>query len=195
MEQASASTANGGLVVPRIAPVSLEGNPPDIQAQIDDAAEATGGAANIFLTLARYPGLLRKYLPFAGKLLNAGRIEPRLRELTILRTAWLCRSEYEWAQHNRIGRDAGLTDAEILRVVNDPDDAAWSHEERTVLLATDEMVATRDFSDATWAAIGEFFDEQQRMEFSMLVGAYVMLAGFLNATRVEIEPGSARFPN
>lgn len=180
-------------MAPRIAPLPATGNPPDIQAFLDSASAATGGAINVFLTLGRHPGLLRKYLPFAGKLLNAGTLDDRTRELVILRTAWICGSEYEWAQHVRIGRDAGLTDEEITRVAGPVDDA-WTGPEQVVLRATDQLLEDHDLDDATWAALGTFLDERQVIELTVLPGAYALLAAFLNATRVEREPGTASFP-
>jgi len=52
------------------------------------------------------PGLFRKWMPFAGKLL-AGKLPARDRELLILRTAWHCRSPYEWGQHVPPGEGGG----------------------------------------------------------------------------------------
>ena len=65
----------------------------------DQQRELIGGDGpqlNIFLTLARYPGLLRKWLPFGGKLLAGGKLTPRDRELVILRSAFRCHARYEW---------------------------------------------------------------------------------------------------
>jgi alkylhydroperoxidase family enzyme len=101
---------------PRIAPRPRSGNPPDTQELIEGALPADGPTANIFLTLAHHPGLMRRYLPFGGKLLVKGKLPGRERELVILRTAWLCQSDYEWGQHVRIGRVEGLTDEEMDRI-------------------------------------------------------------------------------
>jgi 4-carboxymuconolactone decarboxylase len=176
---------------PRIAPLPRTGNPPDVQALIDDALPTVGVTANIFLTLANHPGLMRRFMPFGGKLLMAGKLPARERELVILRTAWLCQSDYEWGQHARIGRDAGLTDDELARI---PTGAGWTAPDALLLQATDELATDHRLDDETWAALAECFDNQQLIELTMLVGSYAMVAGMLNSIGVEREPGVEGFP-
>jgi alkylhydroperoxidase family enzyme len=179
---------------PRLAPIDPTTAPDDIAEFLATATDGTGGAMNIFATLANHPGLLRRYLPFGGKLLNGGVLDDRTRELVILRTGWNCRSEYEWGQHARIGREAGLTDAEIVRVTVGPDADGWSPDERLVLTAADELCTTHTIGDATWAALAERFDPKHLVELTMLVGHYVMIAGMLNALGVQREAGVEGFP-
>jgi alkylhydroperoxidase family enzyme len=77
---------------------------------------ATGGPPQrIFTTLARNRGLFRRWLWFAGGLMPGGKLPRADTELVILRVAHLAGSEYEWAQHERIGARAGLSAAEIER--------------------------------------------------------------------------------
>jgi len=59
---------------------------------------------------------------------NSGQTLPaRHREILRLRIGWLCQSEYEFGQHTRIGKEAGLTDEEIVRITKGPDDPGWGH--------------------------------------------------------------------
>jgi alkylhydroperoxidase family enzyme len=176
---------------PRIAPLPRTGNPPDVQALIDDAARTNALVANIFLTMANHPGLMRRFMPYGGKLLMKGKLPARDRELVVLRTAWLCRSDYEWGQHARIGREAGLTDDELARI---PTGAGWSDADGLLLKATDELAIDHRLSDATWAALADRYDDQQMIELTLLVGSYAMLAGMLNSVGVEREAGVEGFP-
>jgi alkylhydroperoxidase family enzyme len=180
---------------PRIAPLPRTGNPPDVQALIDDALPTVGPTANIFLTLANHPGLMRRFMPFGGKLLMKGKLPARERELVILRTAWLCQSDYEWGQHARIGRDAGLNDDELARIPAGTDDPDWSALDGLLLRATDELATDHRLSDDTWAALAEHYDDQQLIELTLLVGSYGMVAGMLNSIGVEREPGVEGFPS
>jgi 4-carboxymuconolactone decarboxylase len=82
---------------PRIPPLPPADRTASAQALLDGVTVA-GSEANIFTTLVRAEGLTRRWLPFGGRLLN-GKLPARDRELLILRTAWNCRAEYEWAQH------------------------------------------------------------------------------------------------
>ena len=154
---------------------------------------ATSPANNVFATLVRYPGLYRKWIPFAGKLL-AGKLPARDRELLILRTAWSCRSDYEWGQHTFIGKASGLSEEEIERVAAGPDAPGWDDADRTLLRAVDELHTDACLSDTTWAALAERYDQRQLLELPMLVGHYHMLAFALNSVGVEREEGVPGFP-
>jgi hypothetical protein len=69
---------------------------------------------------------MRPWLAFGGYLLRASTLEPRLRELVVLRVGWQCRSPYEWGQHVIIGRKSGVLDSELQRVTFGPDAEGWS---------------------------------------------------------------------
>ena len=150
------------------------------------AGRATGTEPPaIFLTLGRNKGLFWGWLHFAGRLMPGGRLPRRETELVILRVATLARSDYELTHHRRLGRRAGLTDAEIDRVTDGPEAPGWSTRERLLLAATDELHAERDLSDVTWRALCAELDERTRLEFLMLVGHYEMLATTLRTLRVQ----------
>ena len=180
-------------MTPRIAPVPRTGNPDHVQELIEPVT--TGPAANIFLTFANHPGLFRRWLPFGGKLLVGGKLPAREREMVVLRTARRCGSEYEWGQHVTMGRDAGLTDDEIrsLRRLDGAGLDGWPDADRTIVQATDELVADHRLSDGTWDALAGRFDDQQLVELCVLAGHYAMLAGFLNSVGVEREEGVGGF--
>lgn len=181
-------------MAPRIPPL-----PPD---QRDDRTEellaglrsAGGSDLNIFATLAHHPRLLKRWSAFGGTLLYRGALPPRDRELLILRTAWLCRAEYEWAQHVAIGRDAGLSDDEIERVARGPAADGWSAEDAALLRAADELHQDARISDPTWGSLASRYDAPQLIEVCMVVGQYHLVAFTLNSLGVEPEPGLPGLP-
>lgn len=127
------------------------------------------------------------WLFFASRLMPGGRLPAREREKLILRTAWLTRSLYEWGQHVDIGLRVGLTDADILRLAHGPahcEDPA----ERLLLQACDELVRDTHIADATWNALARRYRDKLLIEIVVLVGHYVMVAGFLNSTGLKLEP-------
>jgi alkylhydroperoxidase family enzyme len=178
----------------RIAPVPPTGNAPDIQELLDFGTEGTGGASNVFLTLARNPELFRGWMAFTSDFYTPTALAPRHRELLILRTAWRCGSDYEWGQHVRMAHAAGLTDAEITAVTGDIDAAAWSATDAALLQTVDELIDDHTVAPSTWAALARDFDEAHLIEVLLLVGSYIGLAGFLNAVGVEREAGVSGLP-
>ena len=176
----------------RIPPVAENDWPDDIRPALDRLAGERGRPLNVFRTLANHPRLFLRWLGLGEQLLDHSTLPPRLRELVILRTATLAGSSYEWAHHTVIGRSAGLSEDEIARVREGPDAAGWSDTDLAVLRAVDELYGGNDLSESTWAGLSTRWHTQQLMEMVITVGFYTMTATFLNAFRVEIDPGSGR---
>src|SRR5688572_24410947 len=123
---------------PRIPPLPEQEWDDQTRELLAQTGGPAAGATHIFTTLVRHPGLFRRWLPFGGKLL-AGKLPARDRELLILRTAWNCRSTYEWGQHVRIARSAGVDDADIARVAGGPGAEGWSAHDALLMAAADEL--------------------------------------------------------
>jgi alkylhydroperoxidase family enzyme len=147
---------------------------------------------NIFRTLIRHPDLYRHWLPFGNHVLFKSTLAPRERELAILRVGWLCRSAYEFHQHTRIGKAAGLTDADIERVQKSAQDPDWSPADRALLQAVDELHEDSFVTDATWQALTAHFSEQQLIDLVFLVGQYTLVSMALNTFGVQIEDEAAQ---
>ncbi len=155
-----------------------------------------GTDLNIFATLAHHPKLLKRWSAFGGTLLYSGSLPGRDRELLILRTAWLCKAEYEWGQHVLIGRDAGISEEDIDRIPGDQISDDLEPKDRALLQAADELHEHARIIDETWQALARDYDYQQLIEVCMIVGQYHMVAFTLNSLGIELEetPGLARFP-
>jgi AhpD family alkylhydroperoxidase len=114
-----------------------------------------------------------------------GRLPRRDTELVILRTAHLRGCEYEFEHHRHLARSAGLSEADIERVVSAPDSPEWSARQRALLAGCDELDRDRDVSDVTWDALREHLDDRRLIEFLLLVGHYQMLATAIATIRIE----------
>jgi len=159
------------------------------------SANSRGGPPlNVFATIARHPKLLKRWVVFANHVLNGSTLPARERELIILRTGFLCRSGYEWAQHAAIGRVAGLTNEEIERLTIGSTASGWSATDRTLLEATEELVRDQFIADATWAALRTAWSEQQLMDIVFAVGQYTLVSMALNSFGVQLEDTTERFP-
>jgi 4-carboxymuconolactone decarboxylase len=152
------------------------------------------GEANIFTTLVRAPDLFRRWLPFGGALLR-GALPARDRELLILRTAINCVAPYEWGQHVRIGRVAGLTDVEVARIAAGAAAPGWSADDALLLEVADELHERAAISEARYDALAARYDEVQLIEVPMVVGHYHLVAMTLNALRVANDEGLAPLPD
>jgi alkylhydroperoxidase family enzyme len=148
--------------------------------------------------LAHHPDLAANWLTLSGGLLDDAVLDARDRELLVLRVAWRTQSRYEWAQHVRIGRDAGLADDEIASLAAAEVAGQWSDRDGCLIAAADEMIEQHGVGDATWRGLAAHFDEQELLELLFVVGSYVCLALVLNSTGLEPDQGTdeglARLP-
>ncbi|HVX33404.1 MAG TPA: carboxymuconolactone decarboxylase family protein [Solirubrobacterales bacterium] len=150
---------------------------------------ATGGRpANVFTTLARHRGLFRRWLWFAGGLMPGGKLPRVDTELVILRVAHNTGCDYEWDHHERLGRRAGLSAAEVELVRAGADAPAWTPRQRLLLRAADEMHADGRIGDALWAELASELDEPLLIELCLLIGHYEMLAMTLASLGVRRDP-------
>jgi len=142
---------------------------------------------NVFRTLATHTDLYKRWLPFANHVLFKSTLPPREREMLILRIGHLCRSGYEFQQHIRVGKAAGLSDAEIEAITEGPDSARWNALERALLRAVDELHGDAFITDTTWATLNARYDTNQMMDLVFAVGQYTMVSMALNSFGVQLE--------
>ncbi|MFT5441029.1 MAG: 4-carboxymuconolactone decarboxylase [Myxococcota bacterium] len=176
------------LSKPRVEPLSDEQLPPELQVKMG------GRVLNIFRTLAHYPKLMKRWLVFGNHILAKSTLSPRDREIAILRVGWRCQAGYEWAQHVVIGKDAGLSDEEIERIVDGPDAPGWTAAEAAILRGTDELHDDSFVTDPTWAVLTEHYSTEQIMDFVFTVGQYHLVSMALNTFGVQLDEGLEGLP-
>jgi len=182
------------LAQPRIAPLSDQEMSPDQQVAMKDFdGEPT---LNIFRTLARAPKALARFNQWGGYVLSRRNDLPaREREIVILRIGYLCRSGYEWTQHVRIGRAAGLSAAEIERLKEGPDGDGWAPADAALIRAADELHHDQFVTEPTWTELRRRFSEKQCMDVVFTVGQYTQVSMILNTFGVQLEPGAELDPD
>ena len=153
-----------------------------------------GGPPHVFTTLGRHRRLFRRWLRFAGALMPRGRLPRVDTELVILRVAHNSRCDYEWRHHEVLGAVAGLSADEIERVREGPGAPGWSHRQRLLVRAADELHAERALPDALWTELRPLYSDVELIELCMLVGHYEMLAMTLNGLRIQPDPLPAGRP-
>ena len=182
--------------MPRIAPIE----PP-----YDPATEATlmkwmppgseREPLRLFRTLMVHESLAARMRPLGAGILGHGLLEPRVRELMILRTCARCHAEYEWGVHVSAFADAvGLSAAERAATVHaGAEDPVWSASESALIRLADELHDTAGATDATYAALARHFRAPEILELVVTSGWYHTIAFVINVAGVEHEPWAARF--
>lgn len=155
-----------------------------------------GRVLNIFRTLVREPIGLKGFLAWGSYILSRNNgLPPREREIVILRTGYLCRSGYEWTQQVPIGKHAGLSDEDVARIKVGAGAPDWSEADAVLIRASDELHADQFISDTTWAALGRYFSDKQRMDVVFTAGQYTQVSMMLNTFGVQLDEGQTLDPD
>jgi len=104
--------------------------------------------------------------------------------------AWRMGCQYEYAHHTRMALELGVPQATIESLTTE-DDPDWTPRLRTLLTAADELIATKNLGPDMFAALRTELDDNQILQFTTLVGHYVMASMMLGVAGVQIEPAFA----
>jgi 4-carboxymuconolactone decarboxylase len=158
--------------------------PPDDEASriLDRHKGSTAGSP-----LADHPQLRHFLEVWLDTFILHGRVDPRLRQLTILRVAWRCNQPFEWANHYRRAIREGVTDQDVLSI-RTPDPARLGGPVGVVVRAADEVVDLGLVSPSTYASCAEVFPDPAVLhEWLHLAAGYRMMATILNTTNPSVE--------
>lgn len=169
--------------------------PPDSTYAKRRAERGGAGGVGALALMLRNPAACRAFLEFNRHLLYESSIDERLRELVVMRLAWVLRSEYEWGQHAPVARECGLSDADLDRIIAGPDADGWSILDAAALRATDGLLASGEIDDASWATLAEHFDEAALLDFVFTVGGYATVAMVFNAAGLPLDADIEGFPH
>ncbi len=158
--------------------------PPELAARLK---ELWGTPVNLYRALGNHPALTAAWTEFANSIRHDSRTPRALREIMILRTAQIARSEYEWAHHLRMARKAEVGEAKIAAL------AAWRTSEEfdareRAALALAEAVMACSVTDEVHAEVKRHFSDGEFVELALTAGFYAMVSRVLDAMRVELDP-------
>ena len=149
---------------------------------------------NIYKMLANSEYGMKGFIRMGNALLYKCELDPVLRELAIIRTGRLSRAAYEVFQHERIGREVGVTEDKIAALRDATIEApAFTDNEKAVLRYTDDVIRNVKASDKTFKAVQSFLTPGALVELTLTIGYYMMVCRFLESMGVDGEEGQAEW--
>jgi alkylhydroperoxidase family enzyme len=142
---------------------------------------------NVFRMIANTPSSFRGFTDLASSILLRSQFDPGKREIAVLRTAHVTGSLYEWTQHVRIGRNLGLTEADIQAVQADVPVTALDEEGNMLCRIADEIARDVRLSDEALEWALSTYGVRQACELILCCSYFNMLSRFLESTRVQLE--------
>lgn len=168
---------------------------PDVEALPAEtrAALARMRAINVFRLAAWADGLAPSFYEFVAAIFTRTSLDPKLRQIAILRVGHLCGSAYETHQHEWLARkQVGLSEEQIAATRDGTSVAALDEQELAVLRFAEEMTSGVKVSDAAFARVRAFLPEKELTELVLITSFYSAVCRFLETLEIEIEERPAR---
>jgi alkylhydroperoxidase family enzyme len=142
---------------------------------------------NVQRMMANAQGIFPDRSKLSNALFSKIKLDPRLREIAILRTAKDCRSIYEWTQHVPAAKHVGVTDEQIAAIEQWSEADCFSEIERLVLRLTDEVNSNVKGSRETVQALKRHVSPGEIIELLVIIGHWRQTASVLETLEVDLE--------
>jgi len=114
----------------------------------------------------------------------------KLNELAILMTARFWNSQFEWYVHHKFALDAGLSPQLIASLSAGERPASMDSDEKAVFTFCNELLQTRQVSDATFNRAKEKFGERGIVDLIGVLGYYHIVSMVLNVDEYPLPEGA-----
>lgn len=155
---------------------------------IAEPGTATGTPGDYWTTFALVPDLLVMAYNSLLPLLQPGRkLDPKLRELAILRTAIVGDSKFEYSQHLKVARMVGVAEEKLAAIKGWKTADLFSPVERAVMAATDEILSLNRVEDETFTALQKYLSDAEILELFVVSGLWRMHGFIVRALHLEYD--------
>lgn len=181
-------------------------NPPDIRPVpllADEDYDALFKAANlrssapptnIIRVLGYSPHIAELFRATVHQLNEQSPLPMRLRELAILRIAWVTGSVYEWTHHWKIALQLGVPQRDLVSI------RSWQHEsrlgpaDRAVLRAVDDVIEQGSVGRQTLLDCSMHLDAAQLVDLVMTISTWRTASTVLLTFDVPLPDGAELWP-
>jgi 4-carboxymuconolactone decarboxylase len=174
----------------RLSQIAYDDLPAEVRPLADDilkiSSAALGGPYNALL---RSPEMGRRCFDHLDYLRFKTSVNKRLNEFAILIQARISNAQFEWWAHEKIARNAGLSDEVMRDLQNCTRPKTMQADERLVYDYCVQLSLNHRVPDTLWQEAVDQMGEQAVIDLTVLSGTYVMVSMLLNATQVGIPQG------
>lgn len=164
------------------------------EAQKKAAAEITSGPrkelVGPFIPLLRSPEYMSRLQRVGEYLRFEAKLEPNLREFTILLIARQWTQQFEWYSHESLALKAGVKPETIKAIAEARRPDGMTPDEAIIYDFVSQLRVRQSVSDPVYAQVVNRFGEQGVIDIAGLCGYYTLLSMLMNTTRTPLPPGT-----
>jgi 4-carboxymuconolactone decarboxylase len=192
LAQAPAAPAPVVMRGDRFAPIAQADFTPEQKAFIDGVLKGPNATtAGPYNALLRSPDLGRVAHEFGAYPRFRSSVPTKLNELAIMMASAFWKSEFVWMAHRRAAQGAGLNPAIGDAIAAGKRPASMQPDEEVVYNFCDELLNTRQVSDATYAAAKDKLGERGVVDLIAGMGYFQFVSMLLNTDRYPL-PANAK---
>jgi len=151
----------------------------------DSKGSLTGTPGNWWTIWGRVPGILRAFIAFDYR---TSPVDPKMRELALLRTGYARGSQFVYSQHCKAARRVGLEDRKIADAAFWTISDAYTPGERALLAFVDgQILEGGRVHDRVMAAMKVHYSEEEILVLAYLTNMYNLHAITTKALRMEYD--------
>lgn len=170
---------------PRIAPLA-EAQWTDAHKQRIAAFLPQGSRpGNSFRTLLNVPDLVDRTMTFHNYITRDSSLSPRVRDILMLRTAWLHGSDVIWRERAPLARQAGVTTEDLRKIAIGPTAPGWDPFEANLLRVADQLFRNSFVNDAVYNVMAARYDTCHVMDAGLTVADVSSLSLLYNTLGVQ----------
>lgn len=155
---------------------------------VTEPGTATGTPGDYWTTFALVPDLVVMAYNTLLPLLQPGRkLDPKLREFAILRTAIVGDSKFEFSQHMKVARMVGIPEEKLVAIKGWKTSDLFSPVERAVMAATDKILSLNRVEDETFASLQQHLSDPEILELFVVSGTWRMHGLIVRALHLEYD--------
>jgi alkylhydroperoxidase family enzyme len=146
-----------------------------------------GKTLNVMRMFAGTDDMYPAVVSFIKAIFQARDVNPKLREMIVLRVATKYHVLYEWQAQSTLARNVGPSSEEIDAAASDGPGLGIDREYRLAWKATDEICIEGTLCDETLCQLLSQYGETVARKLILIIAWFNLLSCFINGCRVPLE--------
>ena len=160
---------------------------PEASPLVEQIIAERGSVLHLYQMLLQSPPIARGWLNHLTGIRQQSSLTGAIREMVIMRVAYLNRAPYEADQHAPIALKEGLSQAQLEALKDWQGTELFAERERAVLAYTDAMTLNVQVDDAVFDAVKTHFNDREMVELTATIATYNMVSRFLEALQIHSD--------